>query len=291
MAHLVCRLCAGGLLPLGGPPGGQGDRDPLPGVVCKTEAGCGKSLGRGVVSPGWYDDGSPLGSQGSQECQIDSIPQSWAVLAGGDRQKRSTALRSAIGRLFDREAGLIKLFTPAFHEGTARPGYIRGYLPGVRENGGQYTHAAAWLALACFRMNWPTEGLELLHALLPASHPMEIYRAEPYVLAGDVYAHPQQLGRGGWSWYTGAAGWYHQAAVSGLLGLTVKDGSLTVDPRLPSGWPGWSACWNTGSGSLHISVRRERRARCLLDGEPAESVPLTGLKGEHQLEVTVPEEN
>lgn len=238
---------------------------------------------------GWYDDGSALGSQNSQECQIDSIPQSWAALAGGERKKTEVALRSAIDRLFDREAKIVKLFDPAFHDGAARPGYIRGYLPGVRENGGQYTHAAAWLALACFQMGWTTEGEELLHALLPAAHPSEIYRAEPYVLAGDVYAHPDQLGRGGWSWYTGAAGWYFQAAVSGLLGMTVKEGNLTVDPKLPTGWPGWSVCWRTQAGALHISVRREKRARCLLDGKPVEAVPLKGLVGEHHLEVTIPE--
>lgn len=238
---------------------------------------------------GWYDNGEPLGSKDSRECQLDSIPQSWAVLAGGDREKGKTALHSALNRLFDQRAGLIKLFDPAFDEGPARPGYIRGYLPGIRENGGQYTHAAAWLALACFEIGWTDRGLELLHVLLPATHPTETYLAEPYVLAGDVYTHPDQLGRGGWSWYTGAAGWYHQAALSGLLGITVKGGSLTVEPRLPADWPGWSACWRTEEGSLHISVRREKRARCLLDGEPVGSVLLKGLRGEHCLEITVPE--
>ncbi len=240
---------------------------------------------------GWYDDGSPLGSQVSQECQIDSIPQSWAVLAGGDRKKSEIALRSALNRLFDRDAKIVKLFSPPFHEGEARPGYIRGYLPGVRENGGQYTHAATWLALACFQIGWSTEGLELLLALLPSAHPQETYKAEPYVLAGDVYAHPDQLGRGGWSWYTGAAGWYHQAAVNGLLGLTVKDGCLIVSPSFPAGWNGWSACWRTEKGILQITARKEKRARFLLDGEPVESVPLTGLEGEHHLEITVPERN
>ncbi len=238
---------------------------------------------------GWYDDGSTLGSHKDQECQLDSIPQSWAVLAGGDREKTETALRSTLEQLFDRETGLVKLFAPAFGQGNARPGYIRGYLPGIRENGGQYTHAAAWLALACFRLGWTAEGLELLHSLLPASHPTERYKAEPYVLAGDVYAHPQQLGRGGWSWYTGSAGWYYQAAFQGLLGMTVKNGALQIAPRLPEGWPGWSACWKRGEGVLHITVRREKRARFLLDGEPVESIPLTGLSGEHQVEITVPE--
>ncbi len=235
---------------------------------------------------GWYDNGAPLGSRGSQECQLDSLPQSWAVLAGGDRTKSERSLRSALNRLYERDAGLVKLFTPAFDKGVARPGYIRGYLPGIRENGGQYTHAAVWLALACLRLGWTTEGLELLHGLLPSSHPNELYLAEPYVLAGDVYANPDQLGRGGWSWYTGAAGWYHQTVVSGLLGISVKEKSLTVDPRFPSGWSGWSACWHGEKGLLHIVARKEKRARCLLDGKAVESVPLEGLQGEHWLEVT-----
>ena len=240
---------------------------------------------------GWYDDGTSLGSKNSEECQIDSIPQSWAVLTGGERERGKTALRSALNRLFDRKTGLIKLFDPPFNEGIARPGYIRGYLPGIRENGGQYTHAAAWLALASFQLGWTDNGLELLHALLPASHPTGTYLAEPYVLAGDVYAHPDQLGRGGWSWYTGSAGWYHQAALQGLLGMRVKDGHLFIEAKLPSGWTGWSACWKTETGTLHINVRRGKREQCVLDREPVGSVSLKGLNGEHRLEITVPPEN
>lgn len=238
---------------------------------------------------GWYDDGSPLGSHQSRECRLDSIAQSWAVLAGGDRKKSEVALRSVLERLYDRAAGIVKLFTPAFGNGKAHPGYIRGYLPGIRENGGQYTHAAAWLALACFQLGWNEEGKELLHSLLPASHPTEIYRAEPYVLAGDVYAHPQHMGRGGWSWYTGAAGWFHQAAVRGLLGMTVVNGALLMEPRLPKDWTGWSACWKRGEGTLHITVRRGKQPLCLLDGKPVDRVLLKGLRGEHQVEITVPE--
>ena len=238
---------------------------------------------------GWYDNGAPLGSKNSKECQIDSIPQSWAVFAGERGEQAEKALRSAITRLFDRENGIVKLFTPAFDQGDARPGYIRGYLPGIRENGGQYTHAAAWLALACFRSGWMEEGVELLHALLPETHPPEIYMAEPYVLAGDVYSHPQQLGRGGWSWYTGSAGWYFQAAVNGLLGISVKDNSLIVDPALPKGWPGWSAQWRLGNGTLQITVKRGERAQCLLDGMLVKAIPLKGFAGEHRLEITVVE--
>ncbi len=240
---------------------------------------------------GWYDNGKPLGSKDSEECQIDSIPQSWAIFAGGDGEKTGKALDSALEWLFDREVGLVKLFTPAFDEGEERPGYIRGYLPGVRENGGQYTHAAAWLALACFRTGKVEDGTDLLHALLPETHSQETYLAEPYVLAGDVYAHPDQLGRGGWSWYTGSAGWFYQAAVEGLLGITVKDKCLIIKPHLPPGWNGWSACWKRAGGSLLIRVCREERNSRVLDGVETERIPLEGLVGEHRLEITVAGEN
>lgn len=239
---------------------------------------------------GWYDDGAPLGSHASEECQIDSLPQSWAVLAGADREKGKAAVRFALNRLFDRKAGVVKLFDPPFDQGLAKPGYIKGYLPGIRENGGQYTHAAPWLAMACFHLGWKEEGATLLHALLPETHPREAYRAEPYVLAGDVYTHPDHLGRGGWSWYTGSAGWYHQTVVQGLLGMTVKTGMLTVKPALPKDWPGWSALWKTEGGSLQITVSRGREPVTLLDGKPIDAVPLREIEGAHQLEVIVTED-
>jgi len=232
---------------------------------------------------GWYDNGQPLGSNSSQECKIDSIAQSWAVLSGGERGQE--ALCAALEKLFDRKAGIVKLFAPAFDNGDENPGYIKGYLPGVRENGGQYTHAAVWLALACFQAGWIDDGYELIRALLPATHPQDVYKAEPYVLAGDVYSNPDHLGRGGWSWYTGAAGWYYQAAVSGLLGISVKDNCLTVVPRLPSGWTGWSACWDTGEGVLRITVKKGDFTQMYLDGTPVQNILLTELKGEHRLEV------
>ena len=238
---------------------------------------------------GWYDNGTPLGSRTSESCQIDSIPQSWAVLAGCGREKGETALRSALERLFDREAGLMKLFTPAFDDGPERPGYIRAYVPGVRENGGQYTHAAAWAALACFRLGWTEDGYALLHALLPSTHPQETYKVEPYVLAGDVYAHPDHLGRGGWSWYTGSAGWFHQAAMQGLLGLEVKGGRLQVSPHLPDDWPGWTARWHGEGWRLDITVRRGGADMTRLDGQAADAIDLRRLAGEHTLEVTVKE--
>ncbi len=161
---------------------------------------------------GYYDDGRPLGAKDSREGAMDSIAQSFAALAGcRDEEKVKTALETAVNLLFDRENKVVKLLSPAFSGAEPDPGYISRYPEGVRENGGQYTHAAIWLAMACFETGKRELGIEILLALLPRAHPWEKYRVEPYVLAADVYSHPQHIGRGGWSWYTGAAGWYLQA--------------------------------------------------------------------------------
>jgi len=219
---------------------------------------------------GYYDDGTPLGSSQSGQCAIDSIAQSFAVFAGGE--KGAQAVESAVERLFDREHSLVQLFTPAFSGQGKDPGYIRGYLPGVRENGGQYTHGAVWLAIACLELGDGNRGWELLRALLPETHPTEIYRAEPYVIAADVYAAPGHEGRGGWSWYTGAAGWYWRAAVEHLLGLRVRGGKLFVEPVLPESWPGFSARWKLPCGKvLEIEAEREKAPILRLEGKPAEN--------------------
>ena len=239
---------------------------------------------------GYYDDGTPLGSAQSRRCQIDSIAQSFAALPqGADRERANQAVSAALDRLFDREHQVVRLFDPAFDGGEDRdPGYIKGYPAGVRENGGQYTHAALWLALACFRLDRAGEGWEVLRALLPEHHPTREYRAEPYVIAADVSSAPGREGRAGWSWYTGAAGWYWQVAVGELLGLKVREGRLFVEPNLPPDWPGYSAQWTLPAGLLRIRVRRTGSSSVLLDGAPVPNgVLLSELKGEHGLEVTL----
>lgn len=239
---------------------------------------------------GYYADGTPLGSARSDQCQIDSIAQSFALFPGGtDRKRAEEGVSAALGRLFDREAGVVRLFDPAFDsQGEKDPGYIKSYPSGVRENGGQYTHAATWLAMACFRLDRPQDGWVILKALLPEGHETDIYRAEPYVIAADVSYAPGRVGRAGWSWYTGAAGWYWQVAVQELLGLNVTEGRLTVEPNLPPDWPGYEARWRLPGGTLDISVKRTGSYSAALDGEPVkEGVPMAGLTGEHRLEVTI----
>lgn len=239
---------------------------------------------------GYYDDGTPLGSRESDQCQIDSIAQSFSVLPQrADRERADRAVSAALTRLFDRERQVVRLFDPPFDgKGRKDPGYIKGYPAGVRENGGQYTHGAVWLAMACFRLGRAGEGWEVLRALLPACHATEGYRAEPYVLAADVSYATGREGQGGWSWYTGAAGWYWQVAVQELLGLKVKEGRLRVQPRLPSDWPGYQAEWRLERGTLLIRVERGEADAALLDGQPVDEVALKELEGEHHLRVVIP---
>ncbi|MBR1496382.1 MAG: hypothetical protein IJ617_02010, partial [Oscillospiraceae bacterium] len=189
---------------------------------------------------GWYASGQPLGAAANAECRIDSIAQSFAVLSGrADHEKAGRALTSAVEQLYDRENRLVKLFSPPF-SGAERPGYITSYGPGFRENGGQYTHGALWLVMALLRYGRTDEAWELLRAMLPSNRDPELYRAEPYVLAADIYAAAGHEGEAGWSWYTGAAGWMFRIVTEELLGLKLRGGLLSVEPRLPSGWTGCS---------------------------------------------------
>jgi len=237
---------------------------------------------------GYYDNGSTLGSHEDSYCQLDSIAQSFAAFnIYADSDKTKTAVKSAVERLFNKEAGVVQLFDPPFDKGEKDPGYIRGYVPGVRENGGQYTHAAVWLSMACFRLNMISDGYAILNAILPATHDAAIYRAEPYVLAADVYSNQNHLGRGGWSWYTGAAGWYYRTVIHELLGLKVRCGRLFLEPRLPRDWPGCSAIWRTEKMTLHIEIEHTGKNTITLDGCPIENgVDIAHCSEEHTLRFT-----
>jgi cellobiose phosphorylase len=190
-----------------------------------------------------FDDGRILGSRESSECRIDSIAQSWAVLSGGgDPQRAAMAMDSINELLVDRETGIIKLLAPPFDRGDMEPGYIKGYLPGVRENGGQYTHAAAWAIMAWAKLGRGDKAWEYFDLINPVNHALTgrecaTYKLEPYVVAADVYAAEPHAGRGGWSWYTGSASWLYKAGMEGLLGLRKNGDSLTIDPCISSKWP------------------------------------------------------
>ena len=205
---------------------------------CREEAG---RLQRNIEEHAWdgewyrrafFDDGTPLGSAANDECRIDSLSQSWAVLSGAaDPERARQAMDSVERRLVRRDEGLIRLFDPPFDTSALEPGYIKGYVPGVRENGGQYTHAAVWTVMAFAEMGDAERAWELFSLLNPISHAgtpeaVGVYKVEPYVVAADVYALPPHTGRGGWTWYTGSAGWMYRLIVETLLGLRLEGGRL-----------------------------------------------------------------
>jgi cyclic beta-1,2-glucan synthetase len=209
---------------------------------------------------GYFDDGSPLGSALSTECRIDSIAQSWAILSGAAPERNAElALDAVRAQLVARGARVILLLTPPFEQSRPSPGYIQSYPPGVRENGGQYTHAAAWFVMAVAKRGNGDEAVEYFHLLNPVNHTrtpgdVERYKGEPYVLAGDVYAHPSHSGRAGWTWYTGSAGWLYRAGLESILGLRRHGATFEVDPCIPAVWPGFEVTWRFGGSRYEIGV-------------------------------------
>lgn len=209
-----------------------------------------RALNEGSWDGNWYlrafyDDGHPLGGRGNRECMIASIAQSWAVLSGaGDQEKSRMAMDSVLEYLVDRETGTVNLFTPPFDRTSRHPGYIMGYPPGVRENGGQYTHAAVWVAWALASTGRGSAAMEIFSMLNPVNksfpaHRADTYRVEPYAVAADVYSSSECPGRGGWTWYTGAAGWMYRLATEALLGINLEGNSLLINPCIPEYWKEW----------------------------------------------------
>jgi len=252
---------------------------------------------------GYYDDGTPLGSAQNDECKIDSIAQSWAVLSGVAPLKYAERAMDAVRtQLVRRGSRVLLVLTPPFDQSAQDPGYIKGYPPGVRENGGQYTHAAVWTVMALARLGNGDEAVELFHLLNPINHTrsasdVERYKGEPYVTAGDVYAHPAHAGRGGWTWYTGSAGWMYRAGLESILGLKRHGASFELDPCIPAVWPEYSIVWRFGSTRYEISVSNpEHRCRGIseaeLDGNPVDSaaIPLVDDGATHQVRVVVGEQ-
>ncbi|WP_130731778.1 GH36-type glycosyl hydrolase domain-containing protein [Komagataeibacter xylinus] len=209
----------------------------------------------------YFDDGTPLGTHTSAECQIDAISQSWSVLSGvGAPDRVAHAMRSVRKLLVRADEGLVLVLAPPFDTIGPDPGYIRGYPPGIRENGGQYTHAALWTVMAFAAQGDGAQAHALLHMINPINHSRTAeaagrYRLEPYVVAADIYSRPPHVGRGGWSWYTGSAGWMQRVGVETLLGLRVLGTTLVVEPCIPPGWPGFTARlrWRTATYAITVS--------------------------------------
>ncbi len=213
----------------------------------------------------YYDDGTPLGSAECDECVIDSLAQSWAVISkAGQATRQAQAMQSVRERLVDRDASIIKLLTPPFDKTAKNPGYIKGYPPGIRENGGQYTHAAAWVIIAAAQMGRGTEAFELFDLINPtritqSDAGVARYQAEPYVMCGDVYSEQSLAGRAGWSWYTGSAGWLYQAAVEHIIGLKVSPASFTVSPCVPASWSEFAISYRHRGRTFKVQVLNESR--------------------------------
>ncbi len=270
---------------------------------CAREAG---RLRRNINKHGWdgewyrrayFDDGSPLGSAGNPECQIDSTSQSWSVLSGaGDAARARRAMQAVAQRLVRREQALIQLLAPPFDKSDLNPGYIKGYVPGVRENGGQYTHAALWVTMAFAALGDKGRAWELLGMINPVNHAsspeqIAIYKVEPYVVTADVYALSPHTGRGGWTWYTGSAGWMYRLIVESLLGLRLEVDKLRFTPCLPPDWPGFTMHYRYRETVYHISVQQapaeDGGTRVTLDGvdHPDNSIPLVDDRQEHYVAV------
>ncbi|MEO6595932.1 MAG: carbohydrate-binding protein, partial [Planctomycetota bacterium] len=250
----------------------------------------------------YFDDGTPLGSAQAQECRIDSISQSWAVLSGAAPARRAErAMDSVRMQLVRRSAGLIQLLTPPFDSSPLDPGYIKGYVPGVRENGGQYTHAAIWTVMAMAKLGSGDEAAELFHMLNPINHtrsPADVarYRVEPYVVAADVYAHPAHLGRGGWTWYTGSAAWMYRLGLESILGLSRHGDSFAIAPCIPGSWPAFVVRWRHGRSAYEIAVENPTGitrgvVEATLDGVAvdAAAIPLIDDGATHRVRVVMGE--
>jgi cyclic beta-1,2-glucan synthetase len=245
----------------------------------------------------YFDDGTPLGSSTNPECQIDSLPQSWSVLSGaGTRQRSQLAMEKVDQRLVRRDDRLILLFDPPFDKSALNPGYIKGYVPGVRENGGQYTHAAVWTIMAFAAMGDAKRAWELFSMINPIGHAATaastaIYKVEPYVVAADIYGVIPHTGRGGWTWYTGSAGWTYRLLTESLLGLHLEVDRLRFAPLIPANWPSFKIHYRYRETVYHITINNSGVGvganRLILDTEAQSdsTLKLVDDRREHVVEV------
>jgi cellobiose phosphorylase len=274
---------------------------------CQMEAA---GLRRNIEQNGWdgewyrrayFDDGTPLGSASNPECQIDSIAQSWSVLSGaGDVERSRIAMESVDKHLVHRDHALIQLLYPPFDKSELNPGYIKGYVPGVRENGGQYTHGAIWSAMAFAALGERSRAWELLAMINPINHARSpegvfTYKVEPYVVAADVYALSPHTGRGGWTWYTGSAAWMYRLIIESLLGLKLDVDKLSFAPCLPEvGWEAFKVHYRYRETVYHIDVLQTRagvyESSVTVDGveQHDKAIPLVDDRQEHSVEVRIP---
>ena len=264
------------------------------------------NLKRALNSNGWdgrwfrrafMDDGNVLGSMENDECRIDSIAQSWSIISGaGDNDKKYISMESLENHLVDRENGIIKLLDPPFEKGKLEPGYIKGYLPGVRENGGQYTHGAIWVIIAEAMIGFGDKAAELYRMINPIEHARtkeasKKYKVEPYVIAADVYGSSNLAGQGGWTWYTGSSSWYYKAGIEYLLGLKVEKGYIRIEPCIPKEWKEYQMQYKWKESIYHIKIKNPEGkntgvSKVILNGKEVENrIKLDGSRNIYQIEV------
>ena len=212
----------------------------------------------------FYDDGSALGAASNIECRIDSLAQSWGLISkAGDRKRAEQAMESVEKHLVKNDKQMILLFTPPFDKTTQDPGYIKGYIPGVRENGGQYTHAAIWCILAFAELNKGKRATEIFSMLNPINHGLSLdqvdrYKVEPYVIAADVYSVEPHMGRGGWTWYTGSSGWMYTAGIESILGFKLSGNKLRIDPRIHPEWRSYKIIYRHYNSTYEIEIKNPK---------------------------------
>ena len=231
---------------------------------------CKEKLKKNINSKGWdgrwfkraiTDDGQEIGSINSEECRIDSISQSWSVISGaGDNDKKFIAMEEAENYLIDRENKIIKLFDPPFEKSSVNPGYIKDYPPGIRENGGQYTHSSCWLLIAEAILGFGDKAIELAEIINPIEHSKnkeeaKRFKLEPYILEADLYSNKDLVGRGGWNWYTGSSSWYYKAILEYVLGLKIEDGFLRIEPCIKKDWKEYEIQYKYKTTVYKIKVR------------------------------------
>lgn len=240
----------------------------------------------------YFDDGTPLGSKENKECKIDSLSQSFALISGGgDKERCKKAIESTIENLVDEKLGLIKLLSPPFEKSKLEPGYIKGYVAGVRENGGQYTHAATWVILALTKLNMGDKALKYFNMINPINHTRteaecEKYKLEPYVMAADVYIREPHGGRGGWSWYTGTAGWMYKVGLENILGFTKYKGEgYKINPCVPSKWSGFEININNEKEQYKITVKKGTENKIIINGNEIKDDIIPKDLGEAKIEV------
>lgn len=268
--------------------------------ICLQEA---KKLKENIAKNAWdgewyrrayFDDGTPLGSSKNKECRIDSISQSWSLIsAGGSKQWSTSGMKAVDKFLVDRTNGLIKLLDPAFDSSELDPGYIKGYVPGVRENGGQYTHAAIWTMMAFAILGENEKVWELFSLINPVNHSknealVNKYKAEPYVIVADIYSTPGHEGRGGWSWYTGSAGWMYQFILESILGLKREGNKLFFQPCVPASWDSFSIRYQFEKTTYNINFKKaENNAFIILNGSEQKTnyIELNGDAGNQEIEI------